>query len=609
MRPRNSYVSNFLVLLPTPSDAAASGAAYYRAAMAVAPQLLMRSEGKSIETDWAQVVTFPRDNGTSTPLVEDAASGTWLLVVGTWFHRDGFHVGDETELLARYLKVGPQQLADELEGFYCVVIGDARTREIIAITDIVGSCHAFMRVLSGATALSGSSLLLAALGSCAIDALGCHEFLHTGVIYEDRTFYRDVRKLGPARVYRFTRGAQPTSSVYWDVPRVARRQLDDRATVASLWSALTTATRRIERAFPRIVCDLTGGYDSRTLAAALLGSGARFETTVSGDATSRDVVVSSGLARVAGLTHRVMSDVPQTLELAKRSLAYTDGEYDLVEYAKILYIHSELMKGFDIGLNGSYGEVARGYWWELLVPFVGTHRALDAHRLARARFATSGPTIAPVPNPMSLDLVAHFAGVIERANRGLGDLPNTAQMDNIYLTMRMQRWQGRIASSTNRIWPCLSPFLFRSVLEIMLAASPRLRRRGLLVRRLLAEYQPRFAQYPLEQGYPAAPFSWTTAHRFAPLIGYYGRKAWTRGLRRLGFARGTSHDPTSPLHEALSQQLDPARMCLGRLFGRATVDSYVAALNAGAPAVPVSRVYSLEVTLEALERAGAPPSA
>jgi hypothetical protein len=601
-------MSNFLVLLPTSSDIA-TGMAYYRAALAVAPQLLLRSVEKSLVRDWAHVVTFPRDNGTSTPLVEDTAGETWLLVVGTWFHRHGFHVGDETELLARYLKVGPQQLAEELEGFYCVVIGDARTREVIAITDIVGSCHAFMRMLSGATALSGSSLLLAALGSCAIDAVGCHEFLYTGVIYEDRTFYRDVRKLGPARIYRFTRDAQPTSIVYWDVQQVARRKSDDRATVASLWGALTTATRRIEHAFPRIVCDLTGGYDSRTLAAALLGSGARFETTVSGDATSRDVVVSSGLARVAGLTHRVMSDIPQTLELAKRSLAYTDGEYDLVEYAQILYVHSELMKGFDISLNGSYGEVARGYWWELLAPFVGAPRALDAHRLARARFATDGPAIAPVPNLMRLDLASHFVDVIERVNRGLGDLPNTAQMDSIYLTMRMQRWQGRIASSTNRIWPCLSPFLFRSVLEIMLAASPRLRRRGLLVRRLLAEYQSRFAHYPLEHGYPAVPFSWSTAHRFAPLITYYGRKAWLRGLRRLGLARATPRHPNSPLHDELTQRLDPSNMCLSRLFGRAAVDSYVAALIAGAPAVPASRVYTLEVALEALERAGAPPSA
>ena len=46
---------------------------------------------------------------------------------------------------------------------------------------------------------------------------------------------------------------------------------------------------------------------------------------------------------------------------------------------------------------------------------------------------------------------------VARAGAAITQFPNTSQMDNAYLTLRMQRWQGRIASSTNQIWPALSP--------------------------------------------------------------------------------------------------------------------------------------------------------
>jgi hypothetical protein len=91
--------------------------------------------------------------------------------------------------------------------------------------------------------------------------------------------------------------------------------------------------------------------------------------------------------------------------------------------------------------------------------------------------------------------------------------------------MRMQRWQGRIASSTNRIWPCLSPFMFRPVLETMLQARSSIRRRSLLVRLMLAKYQPRLAAYPLEHGNPALPATWKTLPKFWPLVPYYVGKA------------------------------------------------------------------------------------
>ncbi|HEV2117984.1 MAG TPA: hypothetical protein VGR48_18250 [Terriglobales bacterium] len=474
--------------------------------------------------------------------MQDANTGCWLGAIGTWFHGDGLAPGDEARLLERYLQVGALRLAKELAGFFCIVIGDARSKEVIAITDVAGSRHAFLRPLPNAIALSGSSLLLAALAERNLDATACQEFIHTGIVYQDRTIYKEVRKLPPASVLWFADGRLKKQEAYWSCSQLEPESLDDDTAVNRLWESLTQAAQQITRGFPRLVCDLTGGYDSRAAVAAFLSLGEKFSTTVSGPARSPDVTVSQCLAKVLGLPHLHHESRQSSFAAVKQALWFTDGEYDLVDYAAILGVHSTLSQKFDISINGSFGEIARGYWWELLVPRVGARRKLDSAKLARLRYAPGNPTTTLFRPEIRLELVPHLTRVVEETNAGLGSTPNTFQMDHAYLRMRMQRWQGRIASGTDQLWPCLSIFIFRPILEVMLQARSSLRQRSLMVRRMLARFQPALAAFPLEHGYPALPANWTNFYRFWPLFGYYGGKV----LQRAGLKRQAQGEVTAP---------------------------------------------------------------
>jgi hypothetical protein len=97
--------------------------------------------------------------------------------------------------------------------------------------------------------------------------------------------------------------------------------------------------------------------------------------------------------------------------------------------------------------------------------------------------------------------------------------------------MRIHCWQGRIASSTNQLWPCLSPFGLRSVLAIVLQTAPHLRLRSLLVRKMLAAYTPQLAAFPLDRGYPALPATWGNFYRFWPLPVYFGKRVFAKMAR------------------------------------------------------------------------------
>ena len=556
----------------------------FRSGLEFAKHIKSQVPSRIIEIEWAHGASFPRQNGSGTPIVTDQTTGSWLLAIGTWFHTEGYGAGAESQALSRYLEVGANRLARELEGFFVFAIGDARTRETIVLTDLVGSCHCFVRSWKNIVALSGSSLILAGLGDFKLDPVGCQEFLYTGVIYEERTIYREVRKLEAASIFTFSEGVLKSRQRYWHITDIAPESLDGKPAVKALAETLVHAAKRVGRVFERPICDLTGGYDSRAVVAAFKMADVPFSTTVSGPAESPDVIVSRKLAQSLSLPHlHLTSQGNVTFEKTKKALLLTDGEYDIVEYSRVLEIHRTLSEHFDISVNGSFGEVARGYWWELLFPQIGRCRRLDAEKLARRRYAAQSFESSIFPPDTRLDLIPHFTNVIERTNAGLSQFLNTVQMDHTYLMMRMQRWQGRIASSTNQIWPCLSLFIFRSVLETILMIKANLRRRSLLIRRMLTEFQPRLGEFPLEHGYPALPVTWKNFYRFWPIVGYYRKRIVAKAFQKTGWRRASSLPAANHLpprirlwgEEEVRDLLDPGKMRLGCMADKKALEYFL----------------------------------
>jgi len=565
------------------------------------------------ETPGLSVAVFSRDNGTGANFTADEETRCWLFALGNWFHGFGYRVGEEVRLLRDYLQVGPERLVNELEGFFVIVVYDQRTQEVVVLTDLVGSCHSFMRTWNHGVAISGSSFLLASLSGYHLDPIGCQEFLYGGVIYENRSFYKNISKLGPASIFKFSDGGLKSEQKYWKITDIDLESLQGEAAIGCLTENVIQAAKKIGEVYPHPVCDLTGGYDSRALVSAILKGGVKFSTTVSGPASSHDVRVAGGLARLKGLPHlHVPPDGTISFPEIKNAFIFTDGEYDLLDYARIFRVQKLLAKNFDISLNGSFGEVGRGYWWELLYPHVGKRRQLESERLARLRYAAQ-PFLPLVSSSQGgIDFVAHLTQVIERTNAGLHSLPNTCQMDHAYLVMRMQRWQGRIASSTNRLWPCLSPFLFRSVLETMLKIVFPLRRRSLLVRKMIERLDPSMARFPLEQGYPALPVRWDTFVRFWPLPVHFGSKVFWKISRVLNPSK-TKNDQFSrqslirkKLWEDGEVQalLEPKYMKTRALCDNDLLDEFVRqSRNPGFPYHDQwARLLSLEYTLHMLNQ-------
>lgn len=552
-----------------PDNAQSKSEELFGAGVKLAQRIKSQAPKNTIDVAYARAASFARRNGSGGEMVTDDATGCWLMTAGSWFHANGYGAGDEQWLLQRIVEKTVARVASGLEGFFVIVFCDARSREVFVVTDLMGGRHCFMRILRDCVALSTSSLLLAALGDATPDALACEEFLRTGTTYEDRTLFRKVKRLAPATIYRFADGALADAIRYWRMSDLDPDTFDGEEAAQGLGERLIRAAERIAANYRRPVCDLTGGYNSRLVVAAFLIAGIEFETTVVGHDADPDVVISRSLSKLIGApnSHFKPDEVAQFQRL-EEALRLTDGECDLIRYASVHALRDSLSAEFDVSVNGSYGEIARGYGWNMLFPKIGRREQIDCRKLAERCYATDPCSPDLFPPDAAFDIVEHLAMIIARLNKSLDGWPNTAQMDHAHLTLRMQRRLGRIASGADQVWPCVSPFMFRSTLETALQTTTRTRMHSRLVRSLMATLSHRLAAYPLEHGYPAAPLTLKYLPQFVPAVWRCAKKAWNKAHERYLVAQpAPKPDRLRLLHdEEIRETLNPATMRLGRLI-------------------------------------------
>jgi asparagine synthase (glutamine-hydrolysing) len=482
----------------------------------------------------AAVAIAPAARATDKRVWRSPGGEAWLVDLGVWLPVPARRGLDGGWLLGQYLELGAERLAAHLQGLFAIVIGDERTGTVQVITDRCGSLHLFVREDPAAFWLSTSSAVLGGRGGGGLDPVALHELVATGIVFEDRSLWTGVRKVPPATVLTLGPGGR-SERRYWRFGQIEAERLGTEEAADRVLDGLTRIIEALPESDLPLVSDLTGGYDSRLLLAGLLASGRRFETTVSGAAGHPDVVVSQRIASELGLSHGVVAPAgPPSAELFDAALRLTDGEYDAFDYARILRVHRGLAERYAMSLNGSFGELARGYWWELLWPRLASRRPLDAGLVARKRFAAFPYDARVFDGQARLALAEHLTEVAGRAAAEAAGLPNTSQLDAVYYRMRMQRWQGRIASATSQLWPAFSPLGFTEAIDPILSARASARFRSLLVRALLARHAPRLAQIPLEHGYPPCPATVLNLPRFAPLARHYAEKVASKIANRLG---------------------------------------------------------------------------
>ena len=250
--------------------------------------------------------------------------------------------------------------------------------------------------------------------------------------------------------------------------------------------------------------DLSGGRDSRLVAAAFVASGAEVRLH-SHDAVPGDLITAAHLVEMLreqgnDVEHVVRNvatggqvDPPplHALDSARRWHAYADG------LRPCTFIGHSAPAAFDantdVVVGGVGGELAHGFYYPANVD------ALDSLPLAQRLARYAGTVLTrqgPVPGAGAAarnDLLAHVRGVLGGiAERGFTD---ARALDVYYMRERMRRW-GSTAERIGTVSPLLSP----SFAIAALALTPAERRGNTLHREIVRQLVPRWADVPFFPG-------------------------------------------------------------------------------------------------------------
>jgi len=588
-------VASFVAFQPVPGKTSR---------LAVARACLERSKGFAVAGETADAVKFLRLNGSGTAPASSPRG--WLVSAGCWHHPE-CGLDDPGALLA-LLEARGAAACDGLDGCFAVAWQDRASGELTVVPDALGRLHVYCCEAPEGVYVSTSPVAVAAAARCAPDPLAAWELLAVGTLYEERSPFQGVRRLAGGFRHRFAHGrfAGTEPCAGWLLPPHGptgggRLRPEEWAEgfLASLRPFLPEGVRPLP--------DLTGGLDSRLLIGFLLEAGLQFDVTVTGGARDPDVRSACELARRLGLTMHVipretgmnaMRSFPAVLEAARR----VEGVYDAAEYAAIAAVHAPHSRQWDLSINGSGGELIHWYSWN-----TAHNRATGSPEQALLHRFTG--LVRPVPflDPRLVpDPAAHFRGAFGRALADRAGDPIGSRLDHLYLHLRMQCWQGTLATATSEFWPSVAPLLLRGPLQLAYRVADEDRFTYRLLHALFQRMPEPIRACPLASGSPPLPPGPLHFWRRLPGVVRGVSTFATRVKRRL--LRGRP-DPTAAesvrqlMASGGSDWLRPREMALAPLCDGAELARFVAEARAGRVGLAtLGRLIALERALREAAR-------
>ena len=385
--------------------------------------------------------------------------------------RGGFTAPDAAALAAHW-----DELHGRLVGQFVLARATAEPPRLEIITDPIGFHQVYVRSVGEAWLASNSVRLIERVaGTTEIDLVAASTMLALGWVGEDRTLDPAIRVIpGGVRWTWDPAHAGPTASTYAPRTRLARlpRPRSRQALIATLAGELIDTCRGFASVYGRLSCPLTGGRDSRVLAALLLAGDVDARYYTSGESGSLDVEIGSRIAAQHGLEHEVHAQpaalVTQAWDKAAERLVHqNDGLISLLQVADVAAQPAHIER-LDLGLWGIGGEIARGHWSDPRYIALSPSPADIESDLIQFLVSDHGGLLTPEAVAPVRDYVRDFvAHALADGFRPL-DVP-----DLLYTEERVRRWAGSNERKAMPVADRFSPYVTGAFIEAAFALSAR----------------------------------------------------------------------------------------------------------------------------------------
>ena len=395
------------------------------------------------------------------------------------------------------------ELIDTIEGRFCVVQLRHNPVELELISDAVGVEQLYLYERDGMALVSNNAgLVQRIVDATEPDPLGVSMFLTLDWVGADRTLRRDVTVADGAQHWIWRAGDRSwTKRQYWTFAGVGR---PDRPVNRELVDEVVEDVTRFCRAASRITGSLnapiTGGKDSRMLAAILMTAGLPARYWTKGDAGSLDLKIGLEIAERFQLPHRVANRPTQAEdgrdptrdiaseweELATEFVSQNDGLASLFLVGNIQG-QPRHVDQLAVTLSAMCAESSREAWGQSWIVGPGGS-------MARAKAFLPFTMMIRPTNLISADAYAltrrHLRGLVDRWS-GAG-----VPLDNMpvafYLDERCRRWATNNPRELGQTEDKVLPFLTRQYVRSALTMRAVDRSQQLLHREIIRTLIPGF---------------------------------------------------------------------------------------------------------------------
>jgi len=449
--------------------------------------------------------------------IHNDETGSWISIIGTPLLE--LRNEEENHSLLRAFFDNPETFIKErIDGCWCILAYNAIEDNFYACTDYNNTIPIYYSNNDDGIYFSSHELALARFLGNPIDPLGFSMAIQLMLTWGSYTRFKDIKKLLPAQIITFKGFERTYSNQYWNASEEKQwpGKFDDvvhdwldilKKSVYAYYKSSKNKT---------VLCDITGGEDSRLILSTVHNLGIPFIATVDGNEDHLDVIIAKRLSNQGGfqLMVRPQPLLPEELLLTKAidiSLfedAYQDYFASYIEYTSNLLVPS---------INYDYvkycgdpgGEIFRGsYYLRGKALFPSSSGKFDYVFFTKMKFLLDFfPGLLKFPDEEVKQLIFKM---IEGAIKEVNEFPLGIKID--HLLRVFQVCNMGLIYKIPRYKPLASRDLTKSIYKI----PPKYKREGRLTKACTEILYPEIALVKTQKGVPTVRKDILRSYLFIP---------------------------------------------------------------------------------------------
>jgi len=439
---------------------------------------------------------------------------------------NGFAAHDASELDRHW-----DQSAADLEGFFCGARIEKSTLRMQLQLDHFGVYEVFYWTNGTAWLISNSIALLDRFtGSYRLDPEGVSRLLTMGWVAGNRSLRKGIRAFPAGERWTWTPGkGNPSVESTFDRRALARRPKAtlSRPQVTNLVENLSMPLRILGEEFENVYCPLTGGKDSRVLAALLATNDVSARYYTYGNRIGRDSEIAERVANTLGVSHETLLTETESLlsnwdDIVKTFVLQGDGMCPLQLIMGSVSAQMVEARPIPVRIWGAGGELGRSFHFNPIQTVRGLTLSSVQHTIASRWVDDAGGL-------MRKETCAAARAFIDRAIATYADegFRTDDLSDVFFLYERGGRRAGKNMRANMSLRDSYSPFFSRSFVNAAFSLSSTVRRTEPLHYALLNEVSPELVDIPFDKG------RWTSRSASANLYAELTRMIISRIRHRL----------------------------------------------------------------------------